>query len=699
MANRYWVGGGSSVNWNATGNTNWGTASNTQDNASVPGASDDVFFDGVGTGASDCTINASGSCRSLNFTGYANTFSHIQSVTISIGDGTAGASNIALELVAGMTYSKQNTVSSAMSFVSTSGTQQDVTLGGKVLGSTTFNGSGGSWIFTDTFAANGGTATILTLTTGTLNTNGQTVSVGQFVSTGSATRVLTLGASTFNVSSTGSTAFNTATSGLTVNANTSTINMTNGGTFTGSGKTYYNLSYTGSSSGNTTISGSNTFNNFSYTGGANKTNALLLGVSSTQTISGTLTLSGNSISNRSQVSTGTGGSTATLNANAVSLSNIDFRDIIGAGSASPFTGTSLGNAGNNTNITTTTPVTRYWVGDTGNWDAPGEWSDQSGGSSGFTAPLAQDTVIFDGSSFSTTGFTVTANSKYLGKDISFASVTNNPTISFGTLATVIMGDLTFKSGMTISGTQSLAFTGYTTQSLVSDGVILSMAINPGNSSTILNISDNFNSTSSISNNLAGRINLLADTTCTTYVSSSGTATNSFGNGTLTVTSTGTVFQTAGTTIAGNSTIVINNTTSTAKTVAGGGKTYNNIVFSGDNITVTGNNTFNNFAVNNAGLTNGLKLTAGSTQIVSSFSTNGADSSLAILTSTTTSPATLSKASGIVAVDYMNISYSTASGGATWYAGSNSTEGAGNSGWLFSDPVLTYTGPYPVFRNI
>jgi len=75
MALRYWVGGGSSANWNATGNTNWGTASNTQDNASVPGDTDDVIFDGVGTGASNSTCNAAITINSLVMTGYANTLS------------------------------------------------------------------------------------------------------------------------------------------------------------------------------------------------------------------------------------------------------------------------------------------------------------------------------------------------------------------------------------------------------------------------------------------------------------------------------------------------------------------------------------------------------------------------------------------------------------------------------------------------
>src|SRR3989344_6050030 len=64
-ANRYWVGGGSSAYWNATTPTNWGIASNTQDDASVPGASDDFVFDGVGTGNSASTLSAISSINSL----------------------------------------------------------------------------------------------------------------------------------------------------------------------------------------------------------------------------------------------------------------------------------------------------------------------------------------------------------------------------------------------------------------------------------------------------------------------------------------------------------------------------------------------------------------------------------------------------------------------------------------------------------
>ena len=118
MANRFWVGGGSTANWTATGNTNWGTASGVQDNASVPTAADDVFFDGVGTGASNCTISSGSVCRSINCTGYINTLTHTASVILSIGDATAGASNIALKFVAGMTYTINSATSSQISFLS-----------------------------------------------------------------------------------------------------------------------------------------------------------------------------------------------------------------------------------------------------------------------------------------------------------------------------------------------------------------------------------------------------------------------------------------------------------------------------------------------------------------------------------------------------------------------------------------------------
>ena len=46
--------------------------------------------------------------------------------------------------------------------------------------------------------------------------------------------------------------------------------------------------------------------------------------------------------------------------------------------------------------------------------------------------------------------------------------------------------------------------------------------------------------------------------------------------------------------------------------------------------------------------------------------------------------TLSDSSGTNCVDYLTITNITATGGSSWYAGANSTDGGGNSGWTFTD---------------
>jgi hypothetical protein len=53
--------------------------------------------------------------------------------------------------------------------------------------------------------------------------------------------------------------------------------------------------------------------------------------------------------------------------------------------------------------------------------------------------------------------------------------------------------------------------------------------------------------------------------------------------------------------------------------------------------------------------------------------------------TTLTGGIVSKSSGIVSVDFLSISSQTATGGAAWYAGANSQNGGGNTGWIFSAP--------------
>ncbi|OHA95109.1 MAG: hypothetical protein A3A96_00840 [Candidatus Zambryskibacteria bacterium RIFCSPLOWO2_01_FULL_39_39] len=95
-ADRYWVGGGASTNWNATSNTNWSATSGGSNNASVPGASDNAIFD-VNSGAGTSNISASITVLSATFTGFIGTLTH-SAGTLTI------TTNGSLTLGAGMTY-------------------------------------------------------------------------------------------------------------------------------------------------------------------------------------------------------------------------------------------------------------------------------------------------------------------------------------------------------------------------------------------------------------------------------------------------------------------------------------------------------------------------------------------------------------------------------------------------------------------
>jgi hypothetical protein len=111
------------------------------------------------------------------------------------------------------------------------------------------------------------------------------------------------------------------------------------------------------------------------------------------------------------------------------------------------------------------------------------------------------------------------------------------------------------------------------------------------------------------------------------------------------------------------------------------------------LTITGSNTFT--SISNSVQPTTFTFTAGTTTTVTNWKVNGTAGNLVTIGSVTAASHTLSKASGVVSADYLSISRSTATGGATWYAGANSTNGGNNSGWIFNAPV-TATGNFLVF---
>ena len=147
------------------------------------------------------------------------------------------------------------------------------------------------------------------------------------------------------------------------------------------------------------------------------------------------------------------------------VTDVDFRDIRVTGTGGTLTGTRIGDLRGNSGITFSTPKNCFRIG-TGNW-SDDQWSDTSGGSPNTdNFPLAQDTAVFDQS---TTGGTHTMNStiNYTGT-VDMSARTTALTLSVGS-APIIYGNWTFGSGITISGTQTLTFSGRNTQVITSAG--------------------------------------------------------------------------------------------------------------------------------------------------------------------------------------------------------------------------------------
>lgn len=195
--------------------------------ASVPTASDSVFFDSAPT----YTVTCTGALACLDFTVSAGT------VTFVTGTAPTFAVSGSLSWVAATVW----TTTGAITFNATT-TGKTITTNGVSIGSNiSVNGAGGGWTLGSAFTS---TADI-NLTNGTFSTGGFSISTATFTSP-SGTRTLTLSSSTWTCTGSGASAWvvTAATGTYTINAGTSTVSMTSASPKTFSGganKTYYNL--------------------------------------------------------------------------------------------------------------------------------------------------------------------------------------------------------------------------------------------------------------------------------------------------------------------------------------------------------------------------------------------------------------------------------------------------------------------------
>lgn len=463
---------------------------------------------------------------------------------------------------------------------------------------------------------------------------------------------------------------------------TSTIAVTGAApTFAGGSKVYGTVTITGS--GVATITGANTFDNFTRISTAVFTDSVLF--SGNQTINTQLTLTGNSAINRLNVAGNLVGTTRIITAAAVSITNADFMDITGAGAASPFTGTSVGDANGNSGITFTTPATQTWSGTLGTTWSTNAWTTR--------VPLPQDPVLFN-VAFSATQ-TIVADMPRLGKDIDFTGVSGSPVFNTPN-NTTIFGSLTMNSGMSRTGVNTVTFAGRGTSTVTSGGNGFQQIVFNGFGGTYT-LQDAFSATSTLTLT-SGTLNTNSQQVSCLNFATAGILTRAITGGTANwlISQAGAlnIISISGSAITvslANVTFIVTQISSNTRTFTGGGNVFGGLTYtlagSTGTLVISGSNTFGTLAVSDASNARTLQFTAGTTTtITNAFTVSGTASNLITINSSSAgTPAILSKASGVIARQYLSIQDSTATGGATWYAGALSTNVSGNTGWIFTNP--------------
>lgn len=727
MAQRFWVGGGSSTNWSATANTNWAATSGGAGNQTVPGSGDDVFFDGnSGAGTSVLDAGFAGTVNSIDCTGYGGTLQMDRVLTI------AGA-GVTVKFVNTMTVSGS---SKGITFSATSAGTNNFTTGGRTFGTIVL----GTNVVSSTTVKLQDALNAAVIQAGGIsfhtNTFGVTLSSGASAIVnlgGTAAALWTISGSTFTISTGGVCNWPAATTFTTDTGTTMAYTNTNNGgaaIFPSNGDTTV-TNTNGAGTGWTFIAFNSvnpTIRNLTFTGPSTKQNWCMWSAGKTFTFTGTLTINGNSAVNRIAMSSNddaqsTGlsklGTSFTLNAAAVSLSNVNIADCTGAGAASPFTGTSLGDCQGNSGITFTASASLFWFKDTGNWDDSTKWflATNGGGGAG-RVPLPQDDVFFDANSFSAASKTVSTNGyPALCRNMTWTGATNNPTFQMNVYNCAFFGDITLVSGMSLtqSGGNVTAFCKRGTININDAGkswpqdVFLAA---PGGTWTV---NGSFTMTTGSQffgfGLMAGTFDTGGNACSITIFRSNGASgypyifpsstvsrTLNLNGSTFTVAGTGgtsnqpwLVGTTGFTVNPGTSTIKFTGSTSTAQTYTWGTYTYNNVWWAGNLGTHTrsfdtvSQPTFADFKIDTGPAT--YKFPASKTITVKSFTVNGTSGNLITLQSTTGGTAnTLTSSTGLANVcSFLSIQDSHATAGA-FIATGPSTNVSGNTGWIFATAV-------------
>ncbi len=679
MANRYAILPAATTSLYSATST-WSDSSGGATGASVPTPTDSVYVDALSVAGAGAILRISTSgavCLNMDWTGATN------SPQLLINGGV-------LNFYGSLTFIAAMTVTGSDYGLVANGSLDTMTITSNGL---TINRYLDTGSFTGTLTLNDALSlsSLLYHNSGTVVTNNQTVTLtGVFNLQSAGVKTLTLGSSTINC-----VGWNYSGSNLTLTANTATINVSGTGAFAGGAiTTYNNINLNGTAH---TVSGAFTCVILTRNGTATKTDSVTFTSGTTLTCT-TCAMIGNSATNRLLVQSSTLGTAAIITAtNWTGTVNVDIMDITATNAInlSAITGLS-GDCGGNTGITFTVAAAQTWDGTTASWSTAARWTSR--------VPLPQDDVTAGGA-----GITITVDMPRIGASITF---TGTPTVSLSNDISNY-GSLTLVSGMTYTHNLKVNyFRGRGAYTLTSAGIFpQNITINAPNGTVTLQ--DDLGSVNVRLILLAGTLTTNDKTVSARYLWSTGTLTRvlNLGSSTFTVAYDGlytdapqwNVIATGLTINAGTSTIIMTKAGADAQLFGGAGFTYNNLTIAGAGnyaLTITGNNTFNVFTVDRSVAAKTITIIPGSVQAFTAISlpVNGV---VVITLNTGGAACTLTKPNAnLVVSDYLNLTNCAATQLKTFYAGTHSTDGGGNTNWIFGNPQpITKAGPIPSLLEI
>ncbi len=453
-ADYFWIGG--SGDWSDI--SHWATTSGgVITHSQAPTADDDVYFDANSFTGPGQTVSMNTDiifCRSINWLAATNnpTFTGGANVTMNVYGSLDFSPNMTFSFAGQMVFTG-NTTTNTVNF-GTHNAGQDIL----------FSGTGG-W----TLSGGVQVDSAFVFNEGTLNTNGQDITCQYFYSNTTNTRSLDLGASAITINGATIDPFNgnvpdqiiqplrLNAQNMTMTAGTSTIELTNPVVdiwLEGPGIINLNRVFLSSPVGNSRIipwvpSGNGadipTMNyeelelaHLTLLNGSPSIGNLILYPDQRYLFEGgeTFTLGqiqavGNCLESIAIESTDGGTPVSFTTTNAITVDFVSLRGVNAQGTGS-FTANNAVDLGNNNGWTINPRLSQdfYWVGGTGLWNDPTNWSFTSGGASSGCIPSQLDDVYFDANSFNAGGQTVTINvENAYCRSMNWTGATNNPSLA------------------------------------------------------------------------------------------------------------------------------------------------------------------------------------------------------------------------------------------------------------------------------